>query len=95
MRRTPLLVALLALVGTALTIQPAQAALDAALDPGAGQPAVGTCYRMSTTELGQASYGEAAVDCLAKHTSQVIGVTYLPGGLSWRRRRSRGSPRSP
>jgi len=81
MRRTSLLVALLALVGTALVAPPAQAALD----PGFEQPAVGTCYRMSEKELRQASYGEAAVDCAGKHTSQVVAVTYLPDGLSWRR----------
>lgn len=81
MRRTSLLVALLALVGTALVAPPAQAALD----PGFEQPAVGTCYRMSEKELRQVSYGEAAVDCAGKHTSQVVAVTYLPDGLSWRR----------
>ena len=84
MRRTSVLVALLALVGTALT-RGGQAALTPRSTLASASPAVGTCYRMSTKELGQASYGEAAVDCLAKHTSQVIGVTYLPGGLSWRK----------
>ncbi len=81
MRRTSVLVSLIALVGTALAAAPGHARQD----PGFGQPGLGTCYRMSTKELGQASYGEGAVDCLAKHTSQVIGVTYLPGGLSWRK----------
>lgn len=81
MRRTSVLVSVIALVGTAFTAAPGHARQD----PGFGQPGVGTCYQMSTKELGQASYGEGAVDCLAKHTSQVIGVTYLPSGLSWRK----------
>jgi hypothetical protein len=85
MRRTTVLVSLLALVGTALSGAVLGSSQAADRDPGFGQPAIGSCYQMSSKELNRASFGEAAVDCTGKHTSQVIGVTYLPNRLSWKK----------
>ena len=85
MRRTTLLASLLGLMGTALSGAVVASPAQAASDPAAGQPAVGRCYQMSRKELNRASYAEEPVDCAGQHTSQVVGVTYLPSGLSWKR----------
>jgi hypothetical protein len=81
MRRVGLSVALTALLSAAFTGAVVPSA--GAADPLYQAPAVGQCFDMSAAELAGASYVEAAVDCAAEHTSQVIAVAQVPDGMSY------------
>jgi hypothetical protein len=80
-RRLGLGAALTGLLAAALTSLSAPSATAA--DPAYQAPVVGQCFDMSVAELSESSYSEAAVDCGAEHTSQVIAVAQLPDALTY------------
>ncbi|MCW2739147.1 septum formation family protein [Nocardioides sp.] len=80
-RRLGLGSAITGLLAAALTSLAAPSATAA--DPMYQAPVVGQCFDMSVAELGEASYAEAAVDCAAEHTSQVIAVAQVPDGVAY------------
>lgn len=80
-RRLGLSTAITGLLAAALTSFAAPSATAA--DPSYQAPAVGQCFAMNVAELNEASYTEAAVDCAAEHTSQVIAVAQLPADLTY------------
>jgi hypothetical protein len=80
-RRLGLGAAVCGLVVGALTMLAAPA--TAAADPAYQAPVVGQCFDMSAAELAESSYSEAAVDCGAPHTSQVIAVVQVPADVSY------------
>jgi hypothetical protein len=80
-RRLGLSTAVTATLAAALTTLGAPSAIAA--DPAYQAPVVGQCFDMSAEELAGASYAEAAVDCAAEHTSEVIAVAQMPDGLTY------------
>ncbi|SEB75537.1 Septum formation [Nocardioides exalbidus] len=73
--------AVAALLAAALTSTTTASAT--AQDPLLGAPVTGQCFDMSTEELSQPTYPEAAIDCTLPHTSQVVGVAVLPDDLAY------------
>jgi len=82
-RRPGLSAALTGLLAAALTSLAAPTATAAATDPMFGAPVVGQCFDMDVTELGEATYSEAAVDCSVEHTSEVVAVAQAPDGVAY------------
>lgn len=80
-RRLGLGAAIAGLLAAAFSVLGAPSA--SAADPTYQAPVVGQCFDMSPDELALPSYSEAAVDCAAEHTSQVIAVAQLPDGLTY------------
>lgn len=83
-RRLGLSAAIAGLLAAALSALSAPSA--GAADPTYQAPVVGQCFDMSPDELALPSYTEAAVDCAAEHTSQVIAVAQMPDGLTYESR---------
>ncbi len=80
-RRLGLTVAMTGLLAAAITSLAAPQATAA--DPTFEAPVVGQCFDMDVAELAEASYTEAAVDCAAEHTSEVIAVTQVPEAMAY------------
>lgn len=81
MRLTRLLAVVMTagLLSGALTWQSAQASQQ----PAGGQPAVGQCRQLTTSQVGGSSNRTAPISCSKSHNSRVIAVPTLPKGVTW------------